>query len=53
VGKYIPALKIPLKDFFAGCWGEYLQKIFSDKADKSRIATNGAEITSHIFLDFY
>jgi L-arabinokinase len=53
MGKYIPAQKIPLQDFFTGRWKPYWDKLLDDRTEKSSISLEGAEKAVQIFLDFY
>lgn len=48
--KYIPAVNIPLEDFYAGKWSEYLKRIFDSKENFEQIPVNGAETAAEIIL---
>jgi hypothetical protein len=43
VNEHIPALPIPLEDFYAGNWGEYLRKLSRQPSKSSDIPIDGAE----------
>ena len=50
MANYIPAVKIPLDDFYAGKWNDYLLKIYEWKQELELLPVNGAEIAAEIIL---
>ena len=52
VNEHIPALAIPLEDFYTGNWGEYLRKLASKPHIPSRIATDGARFCAEYVASY-
>ena len=52
VGRHIPALPIPLPDFYGGRWAPYLQELSAQPAVASPLATDGAEVCARFLASF-
>ena len=50
MSKYIPAVNIPLEDFYTGDWKRYFRQIIESKHNYERIDINGAGKAAEIIL---
>jgi hypothetical protein len=51
-GDHTPALAIPLQDFYAGNWGDYLRTLSGLPPASSRIRTDGADFCARFIVSY-
>jgi hypothetical protein len=52
VARHIPALRIPLPDFYGGHWAPYLQELSALPVIASSLRTDGAEVCADFLASF-